>query len=136
MRITSVEMESHIDSIGLDADIKVTDLNRDEINYMYHLYRCFLPSKLMIDIPCSDLITTSRHQIQSELKIEKVIFNDPATIVFWSDKTKTVVKCDSKDHFSEEMGLAMACTKKLLGNNYTYYGKFDKALDKATRTLN
>lgn len=26
-------------------------------------------------------------------KIERVIFNPPATIVFWSDKTKTVVKC-------------------------------------------
>ncbi len=25
--------------------------------------------------------------------IEKVIFNDPATIVIWKDKTKTVVKC-------------------------------------------
>lgn len=26
-------------------------------------------------------------------KIERVIFNPPATIVFWDDKTKTVVKC-------------------------------------------
>ena len=26
-------------------------------------------------------------------KIERVIFSPPATIVFWSDKTKTVVKC-------------------------------------------
>lgn len=136
MRITSVELESNIDSKDFDADIKVTHLNRDEINYMYHLYRCFLPCKLMIDIPCTDLITTSGHQIQSELKIEKVIFNDPATIVFWNDGTKTVVKCDEKDHFNEELGLAMACTKKLLGNNYAYYGKFDKALEKATRTLN
>jgi len=25
--------------------------------------------------------------------IERVIYNPPATIVFWSDKTKTVVKC-------------------------------------------
>ncbi len=29
----------------------------------------------------------------SKLKIERVIFNAPATIVFWNDGTKTVVKC-------------------------------------------
>lgn len=26
-------------------------------------------------------------------QIKNVIFNDPATIVFWKDGTKTVVKC-------------------------------------------
>ena len=29
----------------------------------------------------------------NKLRIENVIFNGPATIVFWSDKTKTVIKC-------------------------------------------
>ena len=31
-----------------------------------------------------------------KLSITNVIFSPPATIVFWSDKTKTVVKCDPK----------------------------------------
>lgn len=30
---------------------------------------------------------------QQKLKVERVIFNTPATIVFWNDGTKTVVKC-------------------------------------------
>lgn len=52
------------------------------------------------------------------LKIRKVIFNDPATIVFWSDGTKTIVKCSKDDTFDKEKGLAMAVCKKLLGHNH------------------
>lgn len=49
--------------------------------------------------------------------ITNVIFNDPATIVFWSDGTKTVVKCCEDDTFDKEKGLAMAVCKKVTGNN-------------------
>lgn len=49
-------------------------------------------------------------------KIEKVIFNDPATIVIWSDDSKTVVKCCEDDTFDPEKGLAMAISKKALGD--------------------
>lgn len=65
-----------------------------------------------------------------ELKIKKVIFNNPATIVFWSDGTKTVVKAGANDIFDPEKGLAMAISKKMLGNNYTAYGRFKKWLPK------
>lgn len=53
-------------------------------------------------------------------KIEKVIFNDPATIVIWANGDKTVVKCDG-EKYDPEKGLAMAITKYLLGNNQGYY---------------
>lgn len=54
------------------------------------------------------------------LDIKKVIFNDPATIVMWGDGTKTVVKCSENDIFDPEKGLAMAITKKALGNQGNY----------------
>lgn len=60
--------------------------------------------------------------------IKKVIFNDPATIVLWSDGSKTVVKCDPEDTFDPEKGLAMACTKKLFGNKGYYNDIFRKWL--------
>lgn len=47
------------------------------------------------------------------IKIEKVIVNDPATIIFWDDGTKTVVKCDSEDEFDKEKGILYAALKKL-----------------------
>ena len=51
-------------------------------------------------------------------EIVRVIFNEPATIVFWSDNTKTVVKCMEGELFDEEKGIAMAFMKKLYGTGY------------------
>ena len=61
-------------------------------------------------------------------KVEKVIFNGPATIVLWLDGTKTVVKCDDEE-FDKEKGLAMAIAKRFLGTNKSgsnYYDVFKK----------
>lgn len=60
--------------------------------------------------------------------ITKVLFNDPATIVFWNDGSKTVVKCNPEDKFDPEKGLAMACMKKLFGNKGYYNDIFRKWL--------
>lgn len=49
-------------------------------------------------------------------KAKKVIFNPPATVVFWSDGTKTVVKCDPDDSYNEMTGVALCYMKKALGN--------------------
>lgn len=48
--------------------------------------------------------------------IKNVIFAPPATIVYWSDGSKTVVKCSEKDVFDPEKGLAMAIAKRCGGN--------------------
>lgn len=58
-------------------------------------------------------------------KIKKVIFNDPATVVYWEDRTKTVVKC-KKEKYDPEKGLAMAIAKKAMGNNGNYFEVFKK----------
>lgn len=63
------------------------------------------------------------------LRIKDVIFNEPATIVFWADGTKTVVKCHA-EKFDPEKGLAMAITKKALGNKYDYYNQVQHWLKK------
>ena len=60
-------------------------------------------------------------------RIEKVIFNEPATIIFWGDDTKTVVKCEH-EIWDPEKGLAMAIAKKALGNEGNYYNTFKKYL--------
>ena len=60
----------------------------------------------------------------------RVIYNDPATIAFWSDGTKTVVKAQPGDIFDPEKGLAMAIAKKACGNKGNYYNGFKKWLPK------
>lgn len=52
--------------------------------------------------------------------ISCVIFNDPATIILWSDGTKTIAKTHGDDAFDPEKGFAVACAKKLLGNGASF----------------
>lgn len=66
--------------------------------------------------------------IRNTPKIKNVIFNDPATIVFWEDGDKTVVKCQEGDTFDPEKGLAMAFVKKVLGNKGNYCNEIKKWL--------
>ena len=61
-------------------------------------------------------------------EIKNVIFNEPATIVIWSDGTKTVVKCQEGEGYDPEKGLAMAISKKALGNKGNYCEVFKKWL--------
>jgi len=60
------------------------------------------------------------------LKIKKVIYNMPATIIIWADGTKTVVKCQSGDEYDCEKGFVMAYLKKLLGNDNTFNKEINK----------
>ena len=65
--------------------------------------------------------------ISPAYKIKKVIFNGPATIVFWQDGTKTVVKCQQgRDCFDPEKGIAMCFVKKLYNNKGRYNNVFKK----------
>ena len=59
-------------------------------------------------------------------EIKNVKFDGPATIVFWADGTKTVVKCQDGDDYSEEVGLAMCIIKKVFGNKSKYNDIFKK----------
>lgn len=60
-------------------------------------------------------------------QIDRVTFNGPATIVFWTDGTKTIVKCMEDEEFDPEKGLAMAICKRLYG------GKFHKTFKDAIK---
>lgn len=77
--------------------------------------------------------TNKLYPVSVSTSIMRVIFNKPATIVFWADGTKTVVKCQGKDKFDKEKGLALCIAKKALSNKsnfnnaFKYYIEGDKA---------
>lgn len=48
--------------------------------------------------------------------IDHVVFSGPATIVFWTDGTKTVVKCSENEEYERYAGFAAACMKKMFGS--------------------
>lgn len=60
------------------------------------------------------------------ITIKKVIYADPATIIYWSDGVKTVVKCQEGDTYSKEIGFVMCYLKRLLGNG----NQFNKQIKK------
>ena len=76
----------------------------------------FLANRVDLIYDDRRLYTYRVKSVKEKVEIENVIFNDPCTIVFWSDGDKTIVKCNSED-FNKEKGLAMAIAKKLLGTN-------------------
>ena len=52
-------------------------------------------------------------------EVRKVLYNGPATIVFWEDNTKTVVKMqDGEEVYDPDKAFAMAVCKKLFGNTF------------------
>ena len=59
----------------------------------YDTYLYFPPMGMSIKQPCSKVPD-----------IEKVIYNNPATIILWTDGTKTVVKCQENDELQDLQG--------------------------------
>jgi hypothetical protein len=73
---------------------------------------------------------TPVNEVALKPTIKDVIFNPPATIVFWSDDTKTVVKADDET-YDPEKGIAMAISRKMIGDNKReYYNVFRHYLKK------
>lgn len=72
----------------------------------------------------------SSERRENNMKIKKVYFNDPVTVVLWEDGTKTIVRAGEDDIYDHEKGLAMAIAKKALGNKGNYYEVFKKWLPK------
>ena len=66
----------------------------------------------------------TKQSTNRRVKIRDVIFSDPATVVFWNDNTKTVVKTRGGEKYDKEKGLAMAIIKKITGNAGNYYEIF------------
>ena len=52
-------------------------------------------------------------KVKINIGIKKVIFNPPATIVFWEDGAKTVVKCADGEVFNESAGVALCFMKRI-----------------------
>lgn len=85
-----------------------------------HVLLNVLRRRLYQGMPAAHYIgTTWRGNGPAKPEIERVIFNDPATIVFWKDGTKTVVKANN-EKFDKEKGLLAAIAKKVYGNKGSF----------------
>lgn len=132
---------------GLTIEKSYTSYIPNEVQYMFSKNNCLSKSYVLKITKQDDaairrmaycviedvrknfqLSNTAKKQIgiYKAFQINKVIFNNPATIVFWKDGTKTIVKCGELDIYDPEKGLAMAISKKALGNQGNYFEVFKK----------
>lgn len=112
-----------------DKTLNYSDISAIFTSSTYSVRRSWDPWFPEIDGITIDGFTSPSYLVNIYLpEIKDVIFNDPATIVYWEDGTKTVVKCQKEtgDSFSKETGLVMAIAKKVLGNK----GNFNDILKK------
>lgn len=65
-------------------------------------------------------------KVARDPEIKNVYFNDPVTVVIWSDGSKTIVRCQPGDTYSKETGLALCIAKKYLGNKGNFNEVFKK----------
>lgn len=108
----------------LDARVRpgchIPDMDFDEIKHTIEFYMNVFPRKSSIKS------TVSGRPVSNVPEIKKVIFNPPATIVFWMDNSKTVVKAQNDEPFDPEKGMALAICKKLFGNKGSYFNEIKK----------
>ena len=88
----------------------------------------------MLDYLLKDIINEKAREAEKELdcyikqqakkkvkafnnRIKRVIFNDPVTVVFWTNGDKTTVKCQPGETYDKEKGLALAIIKHEIGEN-------------------
>lgn len=81
--------------------------------------------------PCVTAISIDAHRSDkgendNPFGIKRVIFNGPATIVFWLDGTKTVVKCAKGETNDKKTSILWAYAKKICGTS----SHMNKVLDK------
>lgn len=69
--------------------------------------------------PCMYVFLESELElVDASTIINRVIFNDPATVIIWNDGTKTVAKAVKGDKYDPEKGFAIAYAKKFGGKTF------------------
>ena len=119
--ITDIDVESLYPTFALDFSVptNVVDVvHREILNYI-----------------TNDIYTTKEAIKIMRNSIKKIIFNDPATIIIWSNGDKTIVKCGEGETYDPEKGMALAIAKHFLGDKGNYYETFKKWLPKEHETV-
>lgn len=95
-----------IPRIGLDASVRI---NEEDLSlFMFDLNK---------EPDTKGDKTKMGAYIPDNLLPKQIIYSNPATIVFWGDGTKTVVKVSDKENFNPYYGFCAALAKKVYGNN-------------------
>lgn len=134
---SNVLKASEVNAVEIQDKLRKRDDSVSTYPYMFLARsngKSLIQAKAIFEYLKNDVEFTNALYNSRQFAIKDVIFNDPATIVLWADGTKTVVKAD-KEAFDPEKGLAMAISKKALGNKGNYFDIFKKWTSKYKRPV-
>ena len=114
----------------------IEDILRDEYADFWSDTRDYRPAIQVASVSCQPTFNpkSSKEAIEDMMKsiqkevgamkfktitipaVKRIVYHDPATIVFWQDGTKTVVKCMDGEPFEKYAGFCAALAKKVFGS--------------------
>ena len=136
-----IDQISPYDNLKVSAEIsgfldvkKLYECRFDNCNQVFNIVKEFIEKRLNTNNIEGWKKTQRVKSLDSRMVpgIKNVIFNDPLTIIVWSDGTKTFVKASENDAYDPEKGMALAIAKKAMGNKYSYYDEIRKWITKDT----
>lgn len=132
VRAYNIEYASHEDITEHDNRVKRYYIPETLNTWFYNLIERTLEKKPVTKITVHHMgeVRYDKFPTLNSNFIKRVIFSDPATIVFWEDGTKTVVKTQDGEKYDKEKGLAMAIAKRVFGNERDYYNVFKRWMRK------
>ena len=101
-------LHDYLESIQVGKESKM----KDKIIYTKSLEKAEYGGTLS---PC--YINDTYGTLGNKVYIEKVLYNNPATIVFWSDGTQTRNICPKEILYNPDTGLAFCVLKKFMGGD-------------------
>lgn len=111
--------------ICLDGEFVNVSIPKREYNFDYNIYYT-TDNGVDYSISFGDTNVKSMKDY-----VKKVYFNQPYTIVIWSDGTKTIVKCANGCKYDKYTGLTTCFLKKFMGDcGFSKFKKFANNLIK------
>lgn len=108
------------------SDLKITSYTYTGIGSIDHL-----EGRFDIDISNAEKYALEKYMnYMNYLNIQRVIFNNPVTVVIWKDGTKTIVRAKDGDKYDKEKGLALCVMKKVFGNKSKFNNILHEWVDK------
>lgn len=132
---------SNFNYLPMDAYAKSTELKMSDFHKDY-VYNDILMENYMNNLLNSGYINSKNNQVHQYgiPQIKEVKFNGPATIVFFDDNTKVVIKCTDTDIFDPEKAVMICVLRKALGMSSSQFkkwlGNWTKAYEEPKETWN
>lgn len=132
---------SNFNYLTMDEYAKSTKLKMSDF-YKECVSNDILMENYMNNLLNSGYISSKNNQVHQYgmPQIKEVKFNGPATIVFFDDNTKVVIKCTDTDIFDPEKAVMICVLRKALGMSSSQFkkwlGNWTKAYEEPKETWN